>query len=83
VESTQRTAISGRADARWWQARRVGRGVHGFLRTLRQIVGAPDYERYLEHLAARHPDRTPLTPREYYAEFVSRRFGGGGPPRCC
>ena len=48
-----------------------------------EIVGAPDYERYLEHQAARHPGRAPLTPREYYAEFVTRRFGSAGPTRCC
>ena len=53
------------------------------LRVVRQIVGAPDYGRYLERHAARHPRCAPLTPREYYAEFVTRRFGGGAPTRCC
>jgi uncharacterized short protein YbdD (DUF466 family) len=52
-------------------------------RVVRQVVGAPDYERYLEHQAARHPGCTPLTAREYYAEFVTRRFGGSAPTRCC
>jgi len=52
-------------------------------RVVRQVVGAPDYEHYLERQAARHPDCAPLTPREYYAEFVTRRFGGAGPTRCC
>ena len=52
-------------------------------RAVREVVGAPDYERYLEHQAARHPGCSPLTPREYYAEFVTRRFGGGAPTRCC
>ncbi len=52
-------------------------------RVVRQIVGAPDYERYLEHQAARHPGCAPLSRREYYAEFVTRRFGSGGPTRCC
>jgi len=53
-------------------------------RVVREVVGAPDYERYLEHHAAHHPGCAPLTPREYYAEFVTRRFGGGGAtPTCC
>ncbi|MGD0991621.1 MAG: YbdD/YjiX family protein [Gemmatimonadales bacterium] len=52
-------------------------------RVVRQVVGAPDYERYLEHQAAHHPLCAPLTPREYYAEFVTRRFGSAGPTRCC
>ena len=49
---------------------------------LRQIAGAPDYRRYLEHHAACHPGLPPLSPREHYAEVVTRRFGGGA-TRCC
>ena len=55
----------------------------GFLAAVRQVVGAPDYERYLAHHAACHPGRPPLSRREHYAEFVTRRFGSGGPARCC
>ncbi len=53
-----------------------------FLGTVRQVVGAPDYERYLRHHATRHPGEVPLSPRAYYADFVTRRFGSG-PTRCC
>jgi uncharacterized short protein YbdD (DUF466 family) len=59
------------------------RGAAGrVLRVVRQIVGAPDYERYLEHHARCHPGSEPLDGRGFYAEFVSRRFGPG-PTRCC
>jgi uncharacterized short protein YbdD (DUF466 family) len=51
-------------------------------RVLRQVVGAPDYERYLEHHARSHPGEAPLSRRAYYADFVSWRFGPG-PTRCC
>ena len=57
--------------------------LRGAARVVREVVGAPDYERYLEHQATHHPGCAPLTPREYYAEFVTRRFGGAGPTRCC
>jgi uncharacterized short protein YbdD (DUF466 family) len=57
--------------------------LRGAARVVREVVGAPDYERYLEHLAAHHPGCAPLTEREYYAEFVSRRFGSGRPTGCC
>jgi len=83
VENPQGTASSSGAAARWWRDATARRALRGFLRTVRQIVGAPDYERYLEHQAARHPECPALTPREYYAEFVTRRFGGAGPTRCC
>ena len=52
------------------------------LRVVRQVVGAPDYERYLEHHARAHAGTSPLPRREFYAEFVSWRFGSG-PTRCC
>ena len=52
-------------------------------RVVRQVVGAPDYERYLEHHASHHPECAPLSEREYYAEFVTRRFGSAAPNRCC
>ena len=52
------------------------------LAVVRQGVGAPDYQRYLEHHAHCHGGAAPLGPREFYADFVSRRFGPG-PTRCC
>jgi len=61
----------------------VMRRLRSALAVLRQIVGAPDYQRYLAHHAARHPDRPPLSPREYYADFVRWRFESGAPTRCC
>ena len=56
--------------------------LRSFLRALRRIVGAPDYEGYLEHHAACHGDGEPLDRKAYYEEFVTRRFGAGA-SRCC
>ncbi len=49
------------------------------LRALRRVIGAPDYEAYLEHCrAAGHPVR--LSEREYVAQFFENK---GKAPRCC
>jgi len=56
--------------------------VRGLPSVVRQVVGAPDYERYLEHHARCHAGAAPLDRRAFYAEFISRRFGPG-PTRCC
>jgi len=49
------------------------------LRVVRQIVGAPDYEAYLEHCRrAGHPPA--LGERGYVEEFFEARGGRG---RCC
>jgi len=48
-------------------------------RALRRLIGAPDYESYLEHCrAAGHAPR--LTEREYIREFFENK---GKAPRCC
>jgi uncharacterized short protein YbdD (DUF466 family) len=84
VVSEQRAAVARRVNARWWAVGSARRVLGRLLRAVRQVVGAPDYARYLEHHAARHPDRAPLSPREYYADFLIWRFGSGGSPtRCC
>jgi len=53
--------------------------VQRFLRIVRRVIGAPDYEAYLEHCrAAGHPPR--LTEREYVKEFFDSKGTGS---RCC
>ena len=48
-------------------------------RVLRRIIGAPDYEAYLEHCrAAGHAPH--LSKREYVAQFFEAKGKG---PRCC
>jgi uncharacterized short protein YbdD (DUF466 family) len=51
--------------------------------TCRQIFGIPDYEAYLAHAATRHPGTRVLSREEYFAQAIERRYGGGGPGRCC
>ncbi|MGW1682183.1 CstA-like transporter-associated (seleno)protein [Saccharopolyspora sp. NPDC002376] len=55
------------------RAARPGRRVAGALRRaahraiwyVREVVGENDYQRYVDHLRARHPDRTPPSRREF------------------
>lgn len=49
---------------------------------LKQIVGMPDYPRYLEHAASHHPGSPALTEREFYDQYLATRYGAG-PTRCC
>ena len=49
---------------------------------LRRIIGAPDYESYLAHLAARHPDVTPLSREAFARDALARRYDQPG-SRCC
>lgn len=49
---------------------------------LRRIIGAPDYERYLAHVAARHPDTTPLSRDAFARDALARRYDRPG-SRCC
>ena len=59
------------------------RNVFGkLLAILRKVAGMPDYAAYLQHLRHCHPDCQVPTEREFYAEFVRRRYEDG-PTRCC
>jgi uncharacterized short protein YbdD (DUF466 family) len=47
-----------------------------------QIFGIPDYERYLAHVAARHPGEAPLSRRDFSARAIERKYSRSG-PKCC
>lgn len=55
-------------------------------RTMRQaylqLFGIPDYERYAEHMAVRHPGVPLLSRREFCAQAIDRKYARNG-PRCC
>ena len=59
------------------------RGALGRARALlHAIVGAPDYERYVAHVRACHPDREPMTRDEFARERLAARYDRPG-ARCC
>lgn len=66
-----------------------GRGAEGrllrswerFLSRVRQIAGMPDYGAYVAHVRAHHPERAPVSQREFFDGFVRAR--SGGVTRCC
>ena len=46
------------------------------------VFGIPDYEAYVAHMRATHPDESPLGRGEFFAWALERRHAGRG-PRCC
>ncbi|HEY0621620.1 YbdD/YjiX family protein [Sphingomonas sp.] len=60
--------------------------IRALLRTLRDtarlMVGLPDYEAYLRHMAAHHPDRPAMDRAAFFRDRQRARYGGGG-GRCC
>ncbi len=49
---------------------------------LRRIIGAPDYERYLDHMRCAHPGAVPLSRDEFARDALARRYDKPG-GRCC
>ena len=49
---------------------------------VRRIIGAPDYESYLAHMAVRHPEGTPLEREEFLKQRLEDRYSRPG-SRCC
>jgi uncharacterized short protein YbdD (DUF466 family) len=49
---------------------------------VRRVIGAPDYERYLQHMREHHPGTQPLTAAEFERERTENRYNKPG-TRCC
>lgn len=52
-------------------------------RTGRLMVGLPDYDDYLAHMAARHPNEPAMDRIAFFRERQQARYGGKGGGRCC
>ena len=48
----------------------------------RRLIGVPDYDTYVAHLRAHHPERTIPSYAEFFLERQEARYRGGG-GRCC
>ena len=54
----------------------------GIARIVRAVLGAPDYERYLEHVKNAHPDREPMSCDQFMKDRMNDRYSRPG-TRCC
>ncbi len=59
-----------------------GLRIRSVLSVFRQVLGLPDYERYLAHAAERHPDLPVLSRAAFCERELKRKYGEGG-ARCC
>ena len=62
--------------------RYLARSARSVGQTLRLMVGLPDYDNYLTHMAATHPDRAPMDYEAFFHERLEARYGAGK-GRCC
>ena len=46
------------------------------------LVGMRSYDKYVEHIRTKHPEREPLSRREFFKEALEARYSGGV-NRCC
>lgn len=49
---------------------------------MRLMVGLPDYEGYLAHMRATHPDQPAMTYEAFFRERQNARYGAGA-GKCC
>lgn len=49
---------------------------------IRRVIGAPDYEAYVVHVRAAHPENVPMSREEFVRERLSARYAKPG-ARCC
>lgn len=58
------------------------RGWRLLAQAARLAVGIPDYDTYVAHVRARHPERTPMDRAAFFSERMQARYGRGR-SRCC
>ncbi|WP_185900148.1 KCU-star family selenoprotein [Campylobacter sp. MIT 99-7217] len=52
-------------------------------RFINLLVGMPSYDKYVEHMKTKHPEKEILSRREFFKEALEARYGGGSGMRCC
>ena len=65
-------SVSARVDRFWRFA----------VRTARLAIGVPDYDNYVAHMRARHPDTRVMSYPEFFNERQQKRYGTGR-TGCC
>jgi len=57
----------------------------GLQQTAHLMVGMPDYDNYLRHMAEKHPEQPVMSRTAFFRERQQARYGGGkgSPVRCC
>ncbi len=51
--------------------------------TARLMVGLPDYDAYVRHMGAHHPERPVMDRVQYFRDRQEARYGGKNGGRCC
>lgn len=46
------------------------------------LVGMPSYDKYVEHMRTKHPEREIKSQKEFFKEALEARYNGGV-NRCC
>ncbi|QWA10766.1 YbdD/YjiX family protein [Sodalis ligni] len=51
----------------------------------RMLVGIPDYDNYVQHMATNHPDQPVMDYEAFFRDRQEARYGGSGKGgfRCC
>ena len=52
-------------------------------KSMRLMVGIPDYDDYVTHMQNRHPGKPVMTYEAFFLERQEARYGGTGTTRCC
>ncbi|WP_371113270.1 YbdD/YjiX family protein [Nitrosomonas sp. Nm33] len=58
--------------------------IHHFSRSMRLMVGVPEYDTYVAHMKNSHPDQPIMSYPKFFRERQESRYGGNGKiSRCC
>ena len=74
------TGLGGAAGGALGAVAKSGRYVG---QAMRLMVGVPDYDTYVAHMRATHPDQEPMSYEVFFRNRQDARYGGAGRIGCC
>ncbi|HWU03881.1 MAG TPA: YbdD/YjiX family protein [Novosphingobium sp.] len=61
----------------------LGKGLATLRAMARAMVGLGDYEAYVRHMTAHHPDRPAMSRAQFFRDRQEARYGGKNGGKCC
>jgi uncharacterized short protein YbdD (DUF466 family) len=69
------------ASSGWTQE--VAQAGRYLAQSFRLMVGLPNYDTYVKHMALTHPDQPAMSYEDFFRERQQARYGGKGRSSCC
>lgn len=62
---------------------RISKKIQRLIASIHTIIGAPNYEQYVNHMKTHHPNQPILKKGDFYQQMIDRKYNSKTANRCC